>query len=456
MQTLEIKNFGPIKDVKIEINDIMIFIGPQASGKSTIAKNIFYFNSMKDFVYETVEQILELSNHIESIDPTRIWKIFHGYLRTRFVGFWGTTKHLEDFVLNFSYKEDISLCITLRDGRVQHTFSDTLKKRIDKIFGMTANYISSHRNSKIGKTPLFGDFSLLSELASFKIEIQVVLSDAFNSKRRSFFIPANRSILTTLPEYKINQILSDAEEKPSVGDPLYDPYMIDLPTKQFIRLISFFKYQFTKDLDVMISERENILAEGGYQDRLAPLLELIPKVLKGVYKYEAGVEKLYLPETEKFVKINFASSGQQESLWIVLHLFQLVLNRVSSLVVIEEPETHLYTDAQVDIVNLLAHFHKLDDNQLVITTHSPYVLSAFNNLIFANEVGRKKEEKISSIIHKQYWLDSTKVSAMFVDNGKVENILDPDLNQIAAERIDSASRLINEQYDQMMEHLYGE
>lgn len=58
MQTLKIKNFGPIKDVKMEINNIMIFIGPQASGKSTIAKNIFYFNSVKDFVYETVEQIL--------------------------------------------------------------------------------------------------------------------------------------------------------------------------------------------------------------------------------------------------------------------------------------------------------------------------------------------------------------------------------------------------------------
>ncbi|MFK7948849.1 MAG: AAA family ATPase, partial [Saprospiraceae bacterium] len=34
MQKLIIKNFGPIKDVKLEIKDFMVFIGPQASGKS--------------------------------------------------------------------------------------------------------------------------------------------------------------------------------------------------------------------------------------------------------------------------------------------------------------------------------------------------------------------------------------------------------------------------------------
>jgi len=171
--------------------------------------------------------------------------------------------------------------------------------------------------------------------------------------------------------------------------------------------------------------------------------------------YESGSECLYLPESDDFVKINLASSGQQESIWILLHLFRLALNRISSLVVIEEPETHLYTDTQVELVNLLAHFCNINHNQLVVTTHSPYVLAAFNNLIFAHDVGSKKSDEISGIIPKHYWLDSDKVSAYFVENGKVEDILETDLNQIAVERIDNASRIVNQRYDQILEHLDG-
>ena len=36
-QKIIIKNFGPIEDVEMEIDDFTIFIGPQTSGKSTIA-----------------------------------------------------------------------------------------------------------------------------------------------------------------------------------------------------------------------------------------------------------------------------------------------------------------------------------------------------------------------------------------------------------------------------------
>ena len=45
MEKLIIKNFAGLKDVEIAINKINIIIGPQASGKSVIAKLLFYFRS---------------------------------------------------------------------------------------------------------------------------------------------------------------------------------------------------------------------------------------------------------------------------------------------------------------------------------------------------------------------------------------------------------------------------
>ena len=47
MQKLYIKNFRQITEAEIEIRDIMFLIGEQASGKSTIAKLIYFFKSLK-------------------------------------------------------------------------------------------------------------------------------------------------------------------------------------------------------------------------------------------------------------------------------------------------------------------------------------------------------------------------------------------------------------------------
>lgn len=40
---LIVKNFGPLKDIDIEVREMVTFIGAQASGKSTLAKLLSIF-----------------------------------------------------------------------------------------------------------------------------------------------------------------------------------------------------------------------------------------------------------------------------------------------------------------------------------------------------------------------------------------------------------------------------
>lgn len=42
MEKLVINQLGPIEHCELEIKDFMVFTGPQVSGKSTIAKSIFF------------------------------------------------------------------------------------------------------------------------------------------------------------------------------------------------------------------------------------------------------------------------------------------------------------------------------------------------------------------------------------------------------------------------------
>ena len=56
MQKIVIKNFGAIPDAEIEIKSILVLIGEQASGKSTIAKLIYFFKSIRDELFNHIYQ----------------------------------------------------------------------------------------------------------------------------------------------------------------------------------------------------------------------------------------------------------------------------------------------------------------------------------------------------------------------------------------------------------------
>lgn len=47
MQKILIRNNGPINDFEMEVNKFNILIGEQATGKSTVAKSIYFFHTIK-------------------------------------------------------------------------------------------------------------------------------------------------------------------------------------------------------------------------------------------------------------------------------------------------------------------------------------------------------------------------------------------------------------------------
>jgi predicted ATPase len=51
MQKIIINNFGPVEAAEIEIPKIVVLIGKQASGKSTVAKLIYFFQTLIEDAY---------------------------------------------------------------------------------------------------------------------------------------------------------------------------------------------------------------------------------------------------------------------------------------------------------------------------------------------------------------------------------------------------------------------
>ena len=228
---------------------------------------------------------------------------------------------------------------------------------------------------------------------------------------------------------------------------------IDLSTQKYIERILKIRPLFSEGIDGLVSQKGNTPGVVLDLKAIAALLKQTERILEGKYIYKDGEERLYIGK-EHFVKINYASSGQQETVWIFNILLHLMVNNTKAFLILEEPEAHLYPEAQKGMIDILA----LTANKscsIMITTHSPYILGALNNLIYAGYLDKKPdmqnkvEEKVESIYHVHDH------NAYFLENGVLKSCIEEnDSRLIINEVIDGASTDINELYDRLFEIEY--
>lgn len=428
MHKLEIRNFGPISRCELMLSDMTILIGPQASGKSTISKLFFFFLNIRDeFVSFLLDQVDSGSNDIQSRDFAKI-------IRKRFLEFWGPAPQHADVYLKFHYTKNTYIEIKLDSAK--HKFIDpTFSKPILDELRSAFNELGSTTNNDSPGSHLFGSAQSISNERARGDRVERLIQKAnnlFAFNQQLLFIPAGRSLLSTLSD-QLQYI---------------HPHQLDYPLRVFIERINKSKSFFGKSIPDLITERQ-LLGNGEIWFSAARRVEgIIKRILKGEFIHDKDGGKLYVNKTT-YSKISFASSGQQESIWILLSLFLVVLEKINALMFIEEPEAHLFPTAQKDMVELLAFLSNTMDTKFVITTHSPYILAALNNHIYAATLGEKKPGAVVKVIPKNSWIPFSRVSGYFISQGSLENLCDESLKILKLELIDTASGLVSEEYDQL-------
>ena len=112
-------------------------------------------------------------------------------------------------------------------------------------------------------------------------------------------------------------------------------------------------------------------------------------------------------------------------------------------ILIEEPELNLFPTNQQKLAYYLSslrnHKNKPD---IILSTHSPYMLTAINNLILAyslyNNTGANKEE-IEKLIPKKDMLNIDDLAVYEIGRGGAKNIINYELGIIDAESIDDVA-----------------
>ena len=407
MERIVIKDFGPIKTADITVKKINLLIGHTASGKSTVAKLISLFNSVAFYSIAS-------DNSSLFIKLLEKYNISFNFLNTTLIEYYKDDYYWKIGKASFDTNYiDTDLVNTASSESASYFFSKFIQKKKDvNGYSELVKSLDNVLNIQDKK-----ENSLLT--ASFLNQLKNSLLELIINRHAPVYIPAERLLITTFS----NSLYGLLQEGLNIPDCI-------------------------KDFGSLYERARNE----------KPLFSIDFMGIDVAFSRDEGDSVILRDENSTKLRISQASSGFQSiiPLWIVFDNF--VKDKGNQLIVIEEPELNLFPTVQASLIENMMRRIKKSDNKIVITTHSPYVLSAIDNFILANDIACKHKDdlefqkKIMDLVPSRAWVDFDEVSSYFFsDSGLVDDIADYEFRSLGAERIDEASNVLGNIYDELSE-----
>lgn len=387
---LEIQNVGPIKDVKIDLNKVNVFMGAQSSGKSTIAKII----SFCSWVEKDVSIKQSLNTYAEPKYFINRLETFHkmkGYFNENSkIKFSSPTIHIEyiqeDFKIfwndRFAYKRS-------KISYIPAERSIAILPGIEKV-EFPNNYLKSFLFDWLDARKNYSD---KAKLALLDIDAQFYFSESAKESH----ISNNKNTYDIL--------LSQASSGLQSITPLI--VMIDYLTKHIYTEDQNMSYVFD---EVRMKVTQDLIAELVLEPVYGKR-NFNPKELGDIYK--EIVKKM--ESQDLLVNSNFTKFSTFRDQLFKTH---------STNIILEEPEQNLFPSTQKSLIYyLLSAIINNDDHVLTLTTHSPYVLYAINNCIMAYLTSSKIQDNSSDkLLCEKSQIKSDLISIYEINNGFIEKI----------------------------------
>lgn len=154
----------------------------------------------------------------------------------------------------------------------------------------------------------------------------------------------------------------------------------------------------------------------------------------------------------KFIPISRTASGYQSTIPIILLIkYYSEKRNKSKTFIIEEPELNLFPKTQKKLVEFFVESINTNNHSFLIPTHSPYLLSAANDLLLAYKKGEKNNAEVNDIVDQKYWLNPKEFRAYELSGGEAKPIFDEKTGLIGDNMIDEASDEMNDEFDNLLD-----
>jgi predicted ATPase len=369
-EQLEIRNFGPIEYVKLDLCKITVFIGEQGSGKSCISKLISVLRNIDLFNWNNELQGISEVYNIQS--------------------FFKTNTYISYSSLDYDVIFD-------NDKTIINKHDTAIVKATELIFNELVGIAKKIKPSEWeSESP---------EIELVKMKLNEINNYNDIMTKSPVYIPAERILI------------------PSISNVLFGltNSQVALP-KCLINFGNLF---------------EN--ARNHFITRHFDFFNI-------TYNYSNNMDTVIL-ENSKVINLREASSGIQASLpMLLVILHRSIRKTLPTTFIVEEPELNLYPTTQKHLTYFLLKHCTSDANELIITTHSPYILESFNVALQAYktfEINNKLSEKIQSIIDKDSWINPAEFNIYCLKGGFANQLFDETSGLIHVRDLDDFSRLID-------------
>jgi AAA15 family ATPase/GTPase len=407
-EQLIVKNFGPIKDATVDFKRVTVFIGPAGGGKSTLAKLAAIFQTN----FYCPQTIAKNNVPTSSSQPN---VCFSDYSINNFKSDSSFSSLISDESQKFLQFKDGQVAILLQDDIHSNNISDYDKS--NKLVGKANTLLLEYESEKgfLKKKKILSTvMSLLSEADTYRASAtETVKNVAY--KLNPIYIPSDRSFASSISSSFAGLMRDD----------------IGLPKTLLNFTNSFFQAR----------EEVNGLAIN----------------FLGV-KYSRQNSKDYINFTNNDENILLllaeTASGIQSVTPLLVLLEHLSRNtEQAQSFIIEEPELNLYPTAQQGLLNWLIEKCTKGENDLTITTHSPYILSHLNLLLYAYQVAEKhpdRKEAVAAIVPEASWINPKEFACYQVENGGVQSLVDTELGLIDTNELDGLSGDAADAFDNLI------
>ena len=410
VRKLTVDNFSVIKHAELEFGKITVLIGPQASGKSLLCKLAYFLGKeVLDLAVGQVANDFDLSE-LEAMVKKEFFEWFP-------LEGWGA--------------RDWSVQLVLGDYEVTIHGSGMPLPDIDVRFNERFNALfEKHRSGELTWTrrEIYADFSVLMGKGVWDLTTYIP-SD------RPYYVDTNRGyrLLATEPDPIAKRFAESYSNSLNIDIP--KPRLSGLlrgePTRGGNSWLFVFEDGRILPLSHLSSGSKQLLAlfsvlETYEERRPIGSKEIRKEITKGIQERIDNSETL----------------GYDEFF-------------------VEEPEGDLFPEMQYELVR---YFAELASNghpkpTFTITTHSPYILTAFNNLIEASQVAAAKPElksEVAKLIPEHYWIKPEDFKAYSINDGRLESIVDAKTGLVSTNYLDQVSETIGVEFDELLRLGYVE
>lgn len=435
MPKLIVKNFIHFREAELDMDKkLVVLIGEQASGKSTLARLLYFFRNATHTLRQWIWRV-----NWEG-EPT-LGSAFHQQLERQFRLFFGELTHLGQFEITYHYTEESSVTIALTaDGELDITLP-TMIEEMNELYEayqvkLRQAKAQSHKEGDAPKTLLTSGERTLLEIF-LGTGINRISERLFGTYLNSLYIPSDRQIVSNYPDafkrvfyggIKRDIFERDVERNPAPAVQSYLLAQFLEKNETFLETFDAHDYQFL--LAEQTSDEDNDIDAS----QIEFMMKKMACILKGTYGTADDKKPLFeQPTGEKSVPLQAASAGEQNTLRLLQDIFFSVLYENGVFRVIEEPEASLYPTAQKELIEIIALMLNATECQVVLTTHSPYVLTVLQTLLRAAPAVQKQPSAVARIVKLapgRCWLTAAEVAAYQLRDGACHSLIDAESEEI--------------------------